>query len=513
MLENWETAIIHPRLVLTPYRASNVPTYHAWMTDPDLLAATASEPLSLVEEEEMQQSWKNDQTKLTFIVNYRPATGAKDEVVPIGDVNLFLHDPVEEPFVGEIEIMIADEEHQRKGLATLALQLFMRYCVVALNVRTFVAKIGASNASSVALFTTKLSFVETAYVEAFDEYEFRFDVANASKTTWWSQFSKTYMEEEYVLVDVETTERLWNDASEALVEAKKIGNAHYNADDFASAIGAFTVGLSSYALKLFDPEFEAREEAQQRLDRVPSDRDRRLSVLYSNRSAALLKQLSLCRAQEEDKRRISRLPEPRASRRRAVRAVNDAKSSVRCDPDYLKGYFRLAKASAASGDDRLWCVRRAYESAKSRPSVSPKAREFLANELEKIGVGVCDEDRRARIQSSYHLREAIAHSDSATRLCAIATFWNESDDATRTACLRRVTTSDGRRSQIDAAHEFPELPMDSFEGVDVPKTWVAYWKAAVEERVDTLAKLFHRLSATEKDLVLRDVEYYFGDAK
>ena len=65
---NETTVIVGRRCTLVPYLRCHVPRYHQWMTQPELLQLTASEPLSLEEEYENQQSWHRDEHKLTFIV-------------------------------------------------------------------------------------------------------------------------------------------------------------------------------------------------------------------------------------------------------------------------------------------------------------------------------------------------------------------------------------------------------------------------------------------------------------
>ena len=49
-----------------------VPSYHNWMQDPEILELTASEPLSLEEEYEMQKSWQDSEDRISvhFVVYY-----------------------------------------------------------------------------------------------------------------------------------------------------------------------------------------------------------------------------------------------------------------------------------------------------------------------------------------------------------------------------------------------------------------------------------------------------------
>ena len=111
-----------PRLLLVPYEERHVPLYHEWMKDPvcrsrvmrshrrqqvltshqAIQQATASEPLSLVEEYENQQSWRTSPDKLTFIICHIPESPAREGLLAVvagaddapegmvGDINLFL---------------------------------------------------------------------------------------------------------------------------------------------------------------------------------------------------------------------------------------------------------------------------------------------------------------------------------------------------------------------------------------------------------------------------------------
>ncbi|KAL4998762.1 GNAT domain-containing protein [Aspergillus recurvatus] len=148
MLLNATTAISTPKVLLVPYSKWHVPRYHEWMKDEEIQQATASEPLSLSEEYAMQQSWRNDADKLTFIICL-PVASARDSgslslvdeddspARMIGDINLFLR--VEEDdehgegntstpqIVGEIELMIAEKKDQGRGFGKAALLAFLAY--------------------------------------------------------------------------------------------------------------------------------------------------------------------------------------------------------------------------------------------------------------------------------------------------------------------------------------------------------------------------------------------------
>ncbi|KAJ5580794.1 N-acetyltransferase [Penicillium hetheringtonii] len=147
MYLNAETALLSSKVLLVPYSSWHVPRYHEWMQDEEIQQATASEPLSMEEEYAMQQSWRQDPDKLTFIIcqltssetNEGPAQTLTKESDSsgnmIGDINLFIRiddgeDGSSTPqFVGEIELMIAEKRNQGQGFGKAALILFMKFII------------------------------------------------------------------------------------------------------------------------------------------------------------------------------------------------------------------------------------------------------------------------------------------------------------------------------------------------------------------------------------------------
>lgn len=170
-------------VVLVPYRPKYVAQYHGWMQDATLLAQTASEPLTLEEEYANCESWRDDEKKLTFIVM---AGESCDGTFPVeamaGDVNIFFHDDG-----AEVEVMIAESRHRRRGFGRLAAQLAMGYAWRVRRPQRFYAKIGADNAPSRALFES-LGFESVGFVEAFNEFEYESKETEFPLEATWARY-------------------------------------------------------------------------------------------------------------------------------------------------------------------------------------------------------------------------------------------------------------------------------------------------------------------------------------
>lgn len=172
MKENQNISIVGSKIILVPYRAYHVPKYHEWMRDSDIRKLTASEPLSLIEEYEMQEKWAEDEDKCTFIVLEKQDHYENFLDNMVGDVNLFFElnpDNGSRTSNAELEVMIADKCSRRKGYGRESAILMMIYGIKKLNVDHFTVKIGCDNEPSLKLFGN-LGFVIESFSEVFQEY-------------------------------------------------------------------------------------------------------------------------------------------------------------------------------------------------------------------------------------------------------------------------------------------------------------------------------------------------------
>ncbi|XP_064406359.1 N-acetyltransferase 9-like protein [Halichondria panicea] len=172
------------KVLLVPYSAHHVDKYHSWMQDPVLRELTASEPLTLEQEHQMQQSWMKDENKCTFIVLSKeiyidPSRTEIDAMV--GDVNLFFSESQEggpNYTCAEIDIMIAEQSCRGNGLGSEAARLMMAFSIIELGVNKFQAKIGRTNKPSQNLFKSRLGFSEVSFSEIFDEITLEIAIKN-----------------------------------------------------------------------------------------------------------------------------------------------------------------------------------------------------------------------------------------------------------------------------------------------------------------------------------------------
>nr|XP_020015146.1 N-acetyltransferase 9 [Castor canadensis] len=192
---NENTMLLGKKVVLVPYTSEHVPRYHEWMKSEELQRLTASEPLTLEQEYSMQCSWREDADKCTFIVldaeKWQAQAGLTEESCMTGDVNLFLTD-LDDPTLGEIEVMIAEPSCRGQGFGTEAALLMMSYGVTKLGLTRFEAKIGQGNEPSIRMFQ-KLHFEQVAVNSIFQEVTFRLTM-NESEQQWLLE-QTSHMEE------------------------------------------------------------------------------------------------------------------------------------------------------------------------------------------------------------------------------------------------------------------------------------------------------------------------------
>ncbi|XP_059049347.1 alpha/beta-tubulin-N-acetyltransferase 9 [Achroia grisella] len=162
---NNNTQVKGPNVTLVPYRKHHVPKYHMWMTSEELQKLTASEPLTLQQEYEMQKSWQEDEDKCTFIILEKSTSNDEIDTM-IGDTNIFITDKINN--IGEIEIMIAEITARGKKYGWEAVILMLLYGIKYINLRIYEAKISLHNLISIQMFK-KLGFIEKSKSEVFQE--------------------------------------------------------------------------------------------------------------------------------------------------------------------------------------------------------------------------------------------------------------------------------------------------------------------------------------------------------
>ncbi|XP_068932593.1 alpha/beta-tubulin-N-acetyltransferase 9 isoform X5 [Petaurus breviceps papuanus] len=188
MRVNQSTMLLGQKVILVPYTTEHVPRYHEWMKSEELQRLTASEPLTLEQEYEMQSSWREDTDKCTFIVldaeKWQAQPDSTEENCMVGDVNLFLTD-LQDPTLGEIEVMIAAE------------CVFLFLCralegMTKLGLNKFEAKIGQGNEPSICMFK-KLHFEQVTVNNIFQEVTLRLLVSEPERQ--WLLEQTSHMEE------------------------------------------------------------------------------------------------------------------------------------------------------------------------------------------------------------------------------------------------------------------------------------------------------------------------------
>lgn len=180
---NENTLLEGHKVVLVPYNAEHVPRYHEWMKSAELQQLTASEPLTLEQEYDMQTRWREDNDKCTFIILDKQQwadPSVEEEQCMVGDVNIFLTDP-SDLSLAELEIMVAEPRYRGKGIGKEVTCMMMCYGVTKLGIRKFQAKIGLDNQISIAMFK-KLHFQEVSVCKVFKEVTLELRVDESIQT-------------------------------------------------------------------------------------------------------------------------------------------------------------------------------------------------------------------------------------------------------------------------------------------------------------------------------------------
>ncbi|XP_058465708.1 alpha/beta-tubulin-N-acetyltransferase 9 [Malaya genurostris] len=182
---NEHVQIVGTNVILVPYESKHVEKYHRWMMNEELQLLTASEPLTLEEEYQMQQSWRQDEDKLTFLIldaSKFKTTGDEIDAL-IGDTNIFLlpkecDDRDDDLKTAEIEIMIAEQPARGKRYGWESTLLMLQYGIKHLRIQKYRAITKDTNDKAMQMFQ-KMGFREVKRVAVFQEVTFEVTVNDA----------------------------------------------------------------------------------------------------------------------------------------------------------------------------------------------------------------------------------------------------------------------------------------------------------------------------------------------
>eukprot|EP01096_Ripella_sp_DP13-Kostka_P014372 TRINITY_DN6468_c0_g1_i1.p2 TRINITY_DN6468_c0_g1~~TRINITY_DN6468_c0_g1_i1.p2 ORF type:complete len:192 (-),score=75.09 TRINITY_DN6468_c0_g1_i1:7-582(-) len=181
-----EKTVESARVRLVPYEPQHVPKYNGWMKDQFLQETTASEPLSLEEEYQMQRNWEADQDKFTFLIVDKQRSENSVEGM-VGDINIFYHDE-EDRTNAEIDVMIAEKDARGKGLGLESVIAMLRFAGEEMGIKSFEVKISFDNEASLHLFRDKLLFEEVSRSDVFEEITLR----KVFDPSWIASFNLPY---------------------------------------------------------------------------------------------------------------------------------------------------------------------------------------------------------------------------------------------------------------------------------------------------------------------------------
>ncbi|KFV16042.1 N-acetyltransferase 9, partial [Pterocles gutturalis] len=185
---NQNTVLQGKRVTLVPYTSAHVPRYHEWMQSEELQRLTASEPLSLEQEYEMQRSWREDADSEDLKHFLRVGGSGKQRMSrAVGGLSVqFFKDHSDLlPAALSAELLLHSQHspepsYRGRGFGKEATLMMMSYGVRNLGITKFEAKIGQDNEASICMFK-KLHFKEIALNSVFQEVTLRLDVSDEER--------------------------------------------------------------------------------------------------------------------------------------------------------------------------------------------------------------------------------------------------------------------------------------------------------------------------------------------